>query len=636
MYLPLRKSIQSNAPAQLISAMVLMIALVGTFNVAGWAQLQGEKDPSKPLAETNVPAIEPSIQLQAVGELPAFNQDHRPTKKAEENVFKINQSELSEPIVRVKIPMHGADGPRLEVTSDSGLLSLFANSASLQSVVAAIARVHELNIVFPEIEDVPITVSLNRVPVEQALDGILSVVGYTWTSQQGVIYITDSTRAASLPPNIQGRVVEVFHLDFAAAADVASGIQGLLSPIGSTAIIQSEASNHLKTKEVVVVEELPRYMDRIAAYVSHIDIPPRQVMIEAHILQVDLDSDERHGVNLEALYHPFGDLSIETTGFANANASQALFAKIEASDFKSLIECIETTTDAKTLASPRLLVVNGQLARIQIGEELGYRVTTTTEMSSQEGVEFLDLGVVLDVTPRIGRTDEILLRVQPKVSSGRINPDTELPEEEVTEVQTDVLLSNGQGMVIGGLIQETDSIIISKVPCLGDMRFIGPLFQRRSSEKKRTEIIVMLLPKIIAPGAAGIPQSEIDKYRDIRLFHGPLQRNSRQWESRLPDPVTEAPAYNPRRSKNHNEAGTQLKNEGESIPTSESVSKTSKSSGTNRQKSLTAPTGTQAVRPHSCFKNGVYERGSNESVRGATRAGRHPAPVITVDQYRRS
>ena len=114
---------------------------------------------------------------------------------------------------------------------------------------------------------------------------------------------------------------------------------------------------------------------------------------EAYILEVELESDERWGVNFEHILNYTGSTAtFFTRGFANPLAPQAFFTDIDGEKFNALLEWLQTTTDAKALATPKVLVVNGQTARIQIGDQLGYRVTTVTETSALESVDFLGLG----------------------------------------------------------------------------------------------------------------------------------------------------------------------------------------------------------------------------------------------------
>jgi type IV pilus assembly protein PilQ len=147
---------------------------------------------------------------------------------------------------------------------------------------------------------------------------------------------------------------------------------------------------------------------------------------------------------------------------------------------------------------------------------LGYFVTTTTQTSTLQDVRFLEVGVVLTVTPLISHDGQVVMKVLPKVSSGDINPTTTLPEEETTEVDTSIMVPDGHGVIIGGLIQETDNERQSKVPLLGDIWLIGRLFQRRSVERERSEVVVALLPRIVPTGNCPTP-AELEELQRVAL-----------------------------------------------------------------------------------------------------------------------
>lgn len=285
--------------------------------------------------------------------------------------------------------------------------------------------------------------------------------------------------------------------------------------------------------------DAPWVLKRIEDCIVQMDQAPRQVMIEAHVLQITLGNDLRHGINYRELFAIAGsDLEFDIRGFADPLASPAVFARISGRDVTGLLELLKSTTEAKTLASPRVMVVNGQTARIQVGEQLGYKVITITETAAVEEVKFLDVGVVLEVTPRISRVGRVLMRVKPEVSDGIINPDTLLPEEETSELETDVLLADGQGVVIGGLIQERFNDTVQKVPWLGDLHLIGWMFRRSERIKDRTEVIITLVPRICH---SELPTTEHDAFGVVRadslLFDGPLNLVPRQWLPELPHPL---------------------------------------------------------------------------------------------------
>ena len=446
---------------------------------------------------------------------------------------------LPPPRLEGKLPLVGATSDKVQIVKSTNgrIKTLRVRDTSLSQVLSLLAQTYDLNIVASNDIDALISITLSDVPLEEALTAILSVANYTWVKRNDIILITSLIDAANLPADVQGRQIQVFELDFASAAVVAEAVTGFLSPLGKVSVHSSDSANNRLTQERIVVEDLPPTLARIADFIYQVDQPPRQVLIEAHVLQVNLDDTCRCGVNLDAIVRlSHANLNISTSGFANDAAPQAFLATLEGGDLGGVLEALQTTTDTKSLGSPKLLVLNEQEARIQVGEQLGFKVTTTTETSTLESVQFLDVGVVLSIIPRITRDGRVLLHVKPEVSSGQVNPETGLPEEETTELETDVMLKDGQGMVIGGLIKESDSITQSKVPYLGDVKSVGWLFRRSEVTKTRVEIIIALVPRIQPYDCqwAAFEQGELVK-AGVPLFHGPLHRTDRPWDPVLPD-----------------------------------------------------------------------------------------------------
>jgi type II secretory pathway component GspD/PulD (secretin) len=477
-----------------------------------------------------------------------------PAKKASPIVTpETHLPEKMEPLppgpMKAVLPLAGtATTEGLQLTQDDkdkGLITLIVRDTPLSQVIARLAQQQQLNIVAANDIDVLISITLKRVPVEDALTAVLAVANYTWVKRGNIILITSVTDSANLPADVQGRQIQVFDLDFASAAGVSETIQNFLSPIGKVSVNVSSKANNRMTQERVIVEDVPESMARIADYIAQIDRPPRQVLIEAHVLQVTLDDTTRCGVNLTQLVSianakglaiPAKTLTLKTTGFADASAESAFLATLNGTDLGGVIEALQTTTDAKTLGSPKLLVLNEQEARLQVGEHLGFKVSTTTETSTVQNVQFLDVGVVLRLTPRITRDGCVLLHVKPEVSKGAVNPETGLPESQTAELETDVMLNDGQGMVIGGLIKENDSVNQSKVPWLGNVKGVGWLFRHTERTKERVEIIVALLPRVQPYDSKyqAFEQGEVVR-ASVPLFHGPLCRTDRPWDPILPD-----------------------------------------------------------------------------------------------------
>lgn len=439
-----------------------------------------------------------------------------------------------------RIPVGASnESSMVDIQSSGELISIKSEEATLNEILSEIATAHGLNIMVTSDANVPVTITLNQVPLQDALDIIVGAAGCSWVKQKNIIVVSGLGEESQLSPFSQGRTLRVFDLNFISAVETERVIQGLLSPVGHVFISEVDAKNNKKTQERIVVEDLPEYMNRIESYIAQIDHPPRQVLIEAHVLQVELEDELRHGINFDALANVAGtDINIGTFALpSSAGPLTPFFIDLDGGDLDAIVDAVRTTTDAKTLASPKVLVLNGQEAKIQIGERLGFLVTTTTQTATLQNVEFLDVGVILTVTPTISNDGQVLLTVKPEISTGAINPNTGLPDSNTTEVETSVLLPDGRGIVIGGLIQEADNEDQSKIPLLGDIKLLGKLFRYVEKKKERTEIVIALVPRIVPYDCEYMEQDKFEYQRaTTRLLEGPLRSVDRP-EPRLPDAI---------------------------------------------------------------------------------------------------
>ena len=437
----------------------------------------------------------------------------------------------------IPLPLRSQSGEdRIRVSSTGERISLSVRDAPLSTVLSLLAEQQGLNVVTGNDLNHPVTVTLHEVSVEEALNAILRSSGCTWHLENDIIYVSSINQENHINPAIQGREVRVFRLDFVSATDIEKVVQGLLSPVGHIFATESDAHNSRRTGDSIVVEDLPHYMRRIEQYIAQIDQAPRQVLIEAHILEVRLSDDTTHGVNFEYLASLCDTkLKLETSG-ANPLAASGMLFSIEGTHLTSLIEALQVTNNAKTLASPKVMVLNGQEAKIQIGERLGFFVTTTTQTSTLQQVEFVDVGVLLRVTPQITADHRVIMTVAPEISTGQVNETTGLPDKATTEVATSVILNDGRGIIIGGLIQEADTDRQSKLPIVGDLWAIGRLFGRRQAARERREIVVALVPRVVPHGCApGIEEQHQYERATTPLLDQNLKRYVRPSEGTLPD-----------------------------------------------------------------------------------------------------
>lgn len=529
------------------------VVVVGQPQQPAELNIPGSPAPEDPLAAAARAIINAAgVNGLSPTDAPQANARSNPFAAAIQNLAP-NQPAAGEPLPsppqNILLPAAKADPEKVIVNENDGLISLLVREGSLRQVIAMIADTQKLNIVFAGPNDVQVTASFDRQPWQTVLDSLLSASGHTWAVHENVIFVASLEQASFLPPGAEGRRVAVFELDFASAVDIDQTIKGLLSPAGESWLVETNRADNRRTREVVAVVDFPANLQRISDYICQADQPPRQVFIEAHILQVNLDDDCKSGVNFKDLISmSAGQVRLSTAGFASVGASNTLpvnpltsaspafFIEADGNGLDGLIELIQNTTDTKTLASPNIHAVSGQESRIQIGGQLGYRVTATTQTSTLESVQFLDIGVVLTVTPRITRDGRVIMRIFPQVSTGVIDPVTGNPTKETTEMETDILLASGQGVVIGGLIQETDNNIQSKIPYLGDIPYLGILFQRRQVKKERQEIIVTLRPHVLPYSPVLLARHDFDVMRtETPLTQGAIASFPRPFEPQFSD-----------------------------------------------------------------------------------------------------
>jgi len=465
------------------------------------------------------------------------------------------------------VPAIGAGGgpatqPRIEASTDTPPevvegepvapqrgITLNLQGADARNALQMLSDEASVNILVSEGVSGTVTANLRGMSFDEALGAILRLCNLVAHREGNNIFVYPAKDLPQLD-----RIWKVIPLDYVSAKDVLASIKegdglGLLSPAGSAyAFItddptkagedDAKASDNRKTQEAIVVEDAPDHVFRIERYVREIDVPPRQVQIQAYVLEVVLKDNLQHGVNFEEIIKIAGNTAtLQTGGFADPKATKAFFARIDGKNFDALLESLRTMTDAKTLADPKVTVLSGQLAHIQIGEKLGYLDTTTqTETAATQSVKFLELGVLLDVIPRVTAGNQVIMTVKPKIASGRISLITDLPEEETTELTTNVMLEDGEGMVIGGLIKEKDSDIQNKIPFLGDLPYLGMLFQDRKKEQERTEVIIALLPRVLPYAHCPAAKDRLETIRATTpLYHGPLRRCPRPWEPSFRD-----------------------------------------------------------------------------------------------------
>ncbi|GGE91657.1 pilus (MSHA type) biogenesis protein MshL [Shewanella carassii] len=272
-------------------------------------------------------------------------------------------------------------------------------------------------------------------------------------------------------------------------------------------------------------DELRQIRSFLATAESHLQ---RQVILEAKILEVTLSDGYQQGIQWQdvlgsALADGNTDIKFGTSeGSFGNQITEAIGGvtslSLKGTDFAAMITLLDTQGDVDVLSSPRVTASNNQKAVIKVGRDEYFvtdvsstTVASTTPVTSPE-VELTPFfsGIALDVTPQIDKDGSVLLHVHPSVTdvkeqnkSIKISDsalDLPLAQSEIRESDTVIKALSGDVVVIGGLMKSENTEVVSKVPLLGDIPFIGEAFTNRSKLKRKTELVILLKPTVVVDG----------------------------------------------------------------------------------------------------------------------------------------
>jgi len=437
-------------------------------------------------------------------------------------------------------------------------LSLNFQNIEVRALLQVIADFTNFNVVTSDTVTGNVTLRLKDVPWDQALDIILQAKGLGLRKSGNVIWIAPKDElAAKEKVDLESKAqilaleplrTQSFQLNYTKAEEVAKGLTGqasgqggggaaarILSPRGS--VIYETRTNQL------FVSDVPSKLEEIQSMIAKIDIPVRQVLIEARIviaddkfgrsLGVKLGGSDLRGIrggtpgygvggdnrvsvggNMNAVGAQTGQISstnvpLSDTQFVNLpangqnNYDAATFALslfgASSNRFLNLeISALEADGKGKVVSSPRVITADQVKALIEQGEELPYQTATS---SGATALQFRKANLRLEVTPQITPEGNVILDVDVnKDSVGRVTAAGFAIDTK--HVKTQVLVENGGTVVIGGIFEQTDREDITKVPFLGDVPYLGNLFKTKTKSSNKTELLIFITPKVVTDRSA--------------------------------------------------------------------------------------------------------------------------------------
>ncbi|MBI9017442.1 MAG: hypothetical protein JEZ07_09310 [Phycisphaerae bacterium] len=365
-----------------------------------------------------------------------------------------------------------------------------------------------------------VTVSLTDVTPREALDVVLKTNSFAYIEEESFICVYTLEEIAKIELANRKTESRVFQLNYISASDAYDVIKPLLSsdaevsqtPKSSTNEDSNDdwaGSNHL------LLVDYPEVLDKVENVLNDIDIRPLQVMIEATILVASLDDVNELGVDFNVMggvdfgdvAGVFGDVAggsisgLSGTDISADIGSGGLKIGVVKNNIGLFIKALENITDVVTLGNPKVLTLNKQYGLVRVGGEQGYLGSTeATGTASVSTVEMLETGTILRFRPFVMSDGYIRLELHPEDSTGKVvakGNGENLPEKTLTEVKANVLVKDGNTIVIGGLFRERNAETRSQIPVLGGLPVVGNLFRSKKDENKKEEVIFMITPHII-------------------------------------------------------------------------------------------------------------------------------------------
>ncbi|MBW8905265.1 MAG: type IV pilus secretin PilQ [Betaproteobacteria bacterium] len=415
-------------------------------------------------------------------------------------------------------------------------LSLNFQNVEVRAVLNVIADFTDLNIITSDTVAGNITLRLKDVPWDQALDIILQTRGLDSRRSGNVIWIAPRDELATrekLALEAQQQIsdleqtrTETFQMNYQKATDV----QKLLSDPAQR-ILSKRGSAVVDTRtNTLFVQDTPSRLEEVRRLLAKIDVPVRQVMIEARIVEANETFSRNLGVRLgyndrsarsaqggnlavgaelintgqfaglvqgtPVLNGPGLQSSLPANGLNGFNAGQLSFILFNSAATRILsleISALEADGKGKIIASPRVLTADQVEALIEQGTEIPYQQATSSGATS---LAFRKANLALKVKPQITPEGNIIMTLD--VNKDQPGPVTTFGVQINTKhVKTEVLVENGGTVVIGGIYEQNDRTDTTKVPLLGDLPLIGWLFKNNSTATGKTELLIFITPRIV-------------------------------------------------------------------------------------------------------------------------------------------
>lgn len=390
------------------------------------------------------------------------------------------------------LPPAGLDLPEVTLPStiDTG------SQATSRQLYLMLARLGDLSVVFdPTFRESPAEVSLRNMTLRQGLDAVAGVsqTFYKVTGPKTITVIPDTPAKRREYVDEHVRTFYVSNLDMKEVVD-------LLRVAGDVRKLQATSTNTL------TIADTPERLDTVAKILAAIDKARPEVIINVEILEIDRTNLREYGLQFASPGSPGLDGAIGTDTNQTLESLRSLTqANILVSGVPSLYyRLLKTDTNTRTLANPHLRSVDSTLAQAKFGERVPIPTSRVVPLFQGgadqqviENVTYENIGVNIDITPRVHANNDVTLQVKVSLSSVSGTGFSGYPTFGNREITTTLRLRDGETNIMAGLIRDNERTVASGIPGFSDLPVIGRLFARNKRETQETDIVLTLTPHIV-------------------------------------------------------------------------------------------------------------------------------------------
>jgi len=411
-------------------------------------------------------------------------------------------------------------------------ISMDFKNADLNDVLKIFSQQSGMNFIAAQsIMNKKLTLYLDNVPVEKALDRILSANNLTYEIQPGSdIFVVKelakptkqlltriySLKNATVSSSKLNTTIPTCGTGSASGGAATGSDNGLMAAIKAATsgpdakIIEDPRTNSL------IITDIPSQFPIIEQTIARLDMPVPQIVIEVEMLDISKTTADKLGVKYGGTpltfsggqrdhVYPWNQNQLLDKGYEFEEAEYRV-GTIDASGMTAMLQMLKTQTDTKYLARPRLLTLNNQTAEIKISTNEAIGISTQTSSSQSTAVqsveaERVETGVFLTVTPQANiLTNEIILAVVPRVIEARTGGTYDgktFKDPEERGAKSILRVRNGETVIIGGLLRDNSTDVITKLPFLGDLPLIGSAFRHKDKSSAERELVIFLTPRIL-------------------------------------------------------------------------------------------------------------------------------------------